>query len=312
MIVVTGGAGFIGRNLIAGLNKIKQTNILVVDNLKNGKKYKNLIGLNILDYIDKSTFIKYLFTNSHIKNIKTIFHEGACSNTCEWNGKYMMNNNYNYSTTLLHYCIQKSIPFIYASSASIYGNKMHSSHQTNQHEHPINIYSYSKYLFDQYVKKILPNTSSQVCGLRYFNVYGPYEHQKGNMASIILKLYKQIQNNQNPTLFFNSKKIKRDFIYIDDIIKINLWIWNKKISGIFDCGTGTSASFQYVADTVLNFLKKKHTIKYIPMPKNLKNHYQTFTKANLLQLKKAGYKHLFTNLNEGINKYLNWLTHQNI
>lgn len=310
MIIVTGGAGFIGRNLIAGLNKIQQTNILIVDDLKNGKKYENLIGLHFIDYIDKSCFIEKLCTGSYIKKIVSIFHEGACTNTCEWDGQYLINNNYLYSKRLLEYSLKKSIPFIYASSASIYGKNTKIFYKTYQ-EQPINMYSYSKYLFDKYVQKILPKIKSQVCGLRYFNVYGPYEAHKKNMASIIYNLYEQIINNQNPTLFTGSKQFNRDFIYIDDIVKINLWAWRNKISGIFDCGTGIATSFQSIADIVLDFFKKKITLKYIPFPENLKKHYQIFTKANLLQLQKSGYQFSFINLNTGIYQYLNWLSRYN-
>lgn len=305
MIIVTGGAGFIGRNLIARLNKIQKKNILVVDNLKNGIKYKNLIGLHISDYIDKSDFIHDLVNGSY-KQIEIIFHEGACSNTVEWNGRYMMRNNYQYSKKLLHYCIQHSIPFIYASSASVYGNNMHVVSKNNLSEEPINIYSYSKYLFDKHVQKILPTVTSQVCGLRYFNVYGPYESHKNNMASIIYNLYKQITNKNDPTLFIGSKKFKRDFIYIDDIIDINLWIWHHNVSGIFDCGTGISESFESIANIILKFFNK-NKIEYIPMPHSLRKHYQIFTKANLLQLKTIGYTNSFIDIHNGIHQYLTWL-----
>lgn len=306
MIIVTGGSGFIGRNLIAGLNKIQYTNILVVDNLQNGKKYENLIGLQILDYTDKSTFIKNLINGSYLNKIKVVFHQGACSDTCKWDGKYIMQNNYQYSKELLLYCTQNHVPFIYASSASVYGKTMNISYKQKQHEQPINIYSYAKYLFDQYVQRILPTITSQICGLRYFNVYGPYEAHKKNMASIIYNVYKQIINNKKPTLFIGSQDFKRDFIYVDDIININLWAWHNKISGIFDCGTGISRSFTSVVDIILNFFNKKN-IEYIPMPQNFKKHYQTFTKANLLQLKHTGYQTSFVNINDGIHKYLNWL-----
>lgn len=313
MIIVTGGAGFIGRNLIAGLNKIHQTDIVVVDNLKNGKKYENLVGLHISDYIDKSDFIKHLYTNtSYIKNIETVFHEGACSDTTEWNGKYLMHNNYQYSKELVTYCVQYSIPFIYASSAAVYGKNTDIFHKTNnKYEKPINIYGYSKFLFDQYIYKIMQQSTSQICGLRYFNVYGPYETHKKNMASIIFNIYNQITQKKNPTLFIGSKHFKRDFIYIDDIININLWIWLNNISGIFDCGTGIATSFESIANIILNFFNNKN-IQHIPMPSDLQKHYQTFTKANSLQLQKIGYPHKFTEINDGIHKYLNWLMYHNI
>lgn len=312
MIIVTGGAGFIGRNLIAGLNRIQQTDILVVDDLTNGIKYENLVGLRILDYVDKSNFIEKLSNNiSYIKNAQVMFHEGACSNTTEWDGKYMMHNNYQYSKELLMYCMRHSIPFIYASSASVYGTNTNFFHKNKyKHECPINIYSYSKFLFDQYVYRVISKSTSQICGLRYFNVYGPHETHKGNMASIIFNIYNQIRQKNLPKLFIGSKHFKRDFIYIDDIIDINLWIWMNNISGIFDCGTGIASSFTLIANIVLNFFNRK-TIQYIPMPFKLRKHYQIFTKANISQLKKIGYQHSFITIHEGIQKYLNWLIHQN-
>lgn len=309
MIIVTGGAGFIGCNLIKGLNRIQQKNILVVDNLKNGKKYVNLKNLHIFDYLDKNYFIKRLlnnFVNSYIKDIDVVFHEGACSSTTEWDGSYMMDNNYQYSKDLLCYCIKYNIPFIYASSAAVYGKDMSVLYKNHQYEHPINIYGYSKFLFDQYVRTILSKVTSQVCGLRYFNVYGPYESHKDKMASIIFCLYEQIMNNKYPTLFFGSKYFKRDFIYVDDIVDINIWVWNNNISGIFDCGTGIANSFEYIANIVLKFFNK-NLLKYMPMPHQLYKHYQTFTRANINQLKDIGYENLFINVKNGIYQYLSWL-----
>ncbi|CAD83282.1 ADP-L-Glycero-D-mannoheptose-6-epimerase [Candidatus Blochmanniella floridana] len=311
MIIVTGGAGFIGRNLIRRLNKIQRTDILVVDNLRNGKKYKNLVGLHISDYIDKHCFIKRLLNNSnYLKNIEVIFHEGACSNTYEWNGRYLMNNNYQYSKSLLNYSVENSIPFIYASSASVYGKNIYSSNTFDNNENPLNIYGYSKFLFDQYVRSVLTKVSSQVCGLRYFNVYGPYENHKGAMASIIFNIYQKIIHRKIPVLFIGSRDFKRDFIYIDDVVNINIWMWVNKISGIFDCGTGVSESFTLLADIVLKFLNYD-SIQYVPMPYKIRQHYQTFTKANISYLRNIGYDFSFIKLSEGIHRYLNWLIHNN-
>ncbi|AGC03873.1 ADP-L-glycero-D-manno-heptose-6-epimerase [Candidatus Blochmanniella chromaiodes str. 640] len=314
MIVVTGGAGFIGCNIIKALNKIAYKNILVVDNLKNGKKYNNLKSLYISDYMDKNCFIKNILNNpvnSYIKDIDVVFHEGACSSTTEWDGKYMMENNYQYSKDLLFYCLKNKIPFIYASSASVYGKDTRMLLHPQTYEQPMNIYSYSKFLFDQYVRTILPKVASQVCGLRYFNVYGPYEAHKGSMASIIFQLYQQITSKKHPTLFIGSKQLNRDFIYIEDIVDINLWAWNNKISGIFDCGTGKSKSFEFIANIVLSFFNQNITIKYISMPKKIRDHYQIFTQANISQLRTTGYCKEFTNLNQGICRYLNWLSYNN-
>lgn len=312
MIVVTGGAGFIGCNIIKALNKIAYTNILVVDNLKNGKKYENLKNLYISDYIDKNCFINELLSNPvnpYIKGIDVVFHEGACSSTTEWDGKYMMENNYQYSKDLLFYCIKNKIPFIYASSASVYGRDTRAllCSQTYK-EQPMNIYSYSKFLFDQYVRAILPKVVSQVCGLRYFNVYGPCEAHKGNMASIVFQLYRQIINEKSPILFAGSKELKRDFVYIDDIVDINIWAWNNNISGIFDCGTGKAESFEFIANNVLSFLNKNITIEYVSIPKKISDHYQIFTQADSSQLRKAGYCKEFININQGVCQYLNYLS----
>ncbi|URJ23910.1 ADP-glyceromanno-heptose 6-epimerase [Blochmannia endosymbiont of Camponotus sp.] len=315
MIVVTGGAGFIGCNIIKSLNKIAYKNILVVDNLKNGKKYNNLKNLYISDYIDKNCFINNILNNpvnSYIKDIAVVFHEGACSSTTEWDGKYMMENNYQYSKDLLFYCVKNKIPFIYASSASVYGKDTRVLLQSHTYEQPMNIYSYSKFLFDQYVRAILPKVASQVCGLRYFNVYGPCEAHKGSMASIIFQLYQQIISKKHPTLFIGSKQLKRDFIHIEDIVDINLWAWNNNISGIFDCGTGKSESFECIANIVLSFFDQNVTIKYISMPKQIRDHYQIFTQANISQLREAGYCKKFIDLNQGICRYLNWLSCNNV
>ncbi|ADV33981.1 ADP-L-glycero-D-manno-heptose-6-epimerase [Candidatus Blochmanniella vafra str. BVAF] len=312
MIIVTGGAGFVGRNIIKKLNEVEKKEILVVDNLSNGKKYRNLMNLDISDYLDKDYFINKLLDNpSYFKNIEVVFHEGACSNTREWNGKYLMKNNYEYSKLLLFYCIKYEIPFIYASSASVYGSNMcnvycRNNKIINSIENPVTMYGYSKFLFDRYVHNILPKVKSQVCGLRYFNIYGPHEFHKGRMASVILNIYKKVKNKESPILFVGSKNFKRDFVYIDDIVNVNLWIWYNKISGIFDCGTGHARSFEFVTSIVLNLLNY-NTIKYVTMPKEIQKYYQYFTKANISQLQGIGYENKFIDVNEGIYKYLNWL-----
>lgn len=310
MIIVTGGAGFIGCNLIRGLNNIQQSNILVVDNLKNGEKYINLTDLHILDFLDKNYFIQRLLNDcvdSYIKDIDVVFHEGACSSTIEWDGSYVMDNNYQYSKNLLHYCIKYNIPFIYASSAAVYGkDKNFFYNNTQRNEQPISMYGYSKYLFDRYVRTVLSRATSQICGLRYFNVYGPYESHKGDMASLVFRLYQQIMNDKYPTLFIGSKYFKRDFVYVEDIVDVNIWVWNRHISGVFDCGTGIAHSFEYISDIVLKFFNK-NLFKYIPMPDKLYKHYQTFTQANIDQLRHVGYEKSFMNLKNGIHKYLNWL-----
>lgn len=308
MIIVTGGAGFIGSNIVKALNKIGYNDILVVDNLKNGTKYVNLVDLNISDYMDKEDFITSIIDNDDFGGIEVVFHEGSCSSTTEWDGKYMMNNNYQYSKKLLQYCIKRTIPFLYASSAAIYGNRIEKFIEDQQYEQPLNVYSYSKFLFDQYVCALSQQAESQICGFRYFNVYGPREGHKGNMASIVFHLNNQINAGDNLKLFAGSKNFKRDFVYVDDVVAVNLWFWRNNISGIFNCGTGRAESFQAVADAVLEYYKKGQ-LEYIPFPKKLKGHYQIYTQADLTRLRASGYNKPFKPVSEGIAEYLSWLNH---
>lgn len=317
MIIVTGGAGFIGSNIVHGLNKMGYDNILVVDNLTNGIKFKNIADLNICDYRDKLAFIE------NIKNdtldiqepIEAIFHQGACSDTTEWNGAYMMRNNYEYSKILLHYCLNKKIPFIYASSAAVYGNST-AFQESPENEKPINVYGYSKLLFDQYVRLILPKASSQIIGLRYFNVYGPREQHKGKMASVVQHANGQVLQEDKIKLFAGCNNYKdgeqtRDFIFVEDVAKVNLWLWqNSHISGIYNLGTGKAESFNALARAVLAW-HKTGTIEYIPFPEILRNRYQSFTQADLTNLRKAGCNIDFHNIAAGVNKYLDIFNNSN-
>lgn len=306
MIIVTGGAGFIGSNIVKSLNDIGYQDILVVDNLKDGTKFANLVDLNIADYMDKEDFIISILSDEDFGDIDAVFHQGACSSTTEWDGKYMMDNNYQYSKDLLHYCLDRNTPFLYASSAATYGGRSDNFIEDRQYEQPLNVYGYSKFLFDQYVRKILPLADSQVCGFRYFNVYGPRESHKGSMASVAFHLNNQINNAEKPKLFVGSANFKRDFIYVGDVAAVNLWFWQKGISGIFNCGTGRAESFQAVADAVLTY-HKQELLDYIPFPDKLKGHYQAFTQADLNKLKAAGYNKPFKTVAEGVTEYLTWL-----
>ncbi|AHF73307.1 ADP-L-glycero-D-mannoheptose-6-epimerase [Candidatus Sodalis pierantonius str. SOPE] len=304
MIVVTGGAGFIGSNIVKALNQIGYNDILVVDNLKDGTKYANLVDLNITDYMDKEDFIASIVAG----DIDAVFHEGACSSTTEWDGKYMMDNNYQYSKELLHYCMERTIPFLYASSAATYGGRTENFIEDRQYEQPLNVYGYSKFLFDQYVRALLPQAESQICGFRYFNVYGPREGHKGGMASVAFHLNNQINAGENPKLFAGSEGFKRDFVYVGDVVAVNLWFWQNSVSGIFNCGTGRAESFQAVADAVLDY-HKKGQLEYIPFPEKLKGRYQAYTQADLTQLRAAGYQQPFKTVAEGVAEYLRWLNH---
>ncbi|WP_409160865.1 ADP-glyceromanno-heptose 6-epimerase [Pectobacterium sp. B2J-2] len=306
MIIVTGGAGFIGSNIVKSLNDIGYRDILVVDNLKDGTKFANLADLDIADYMDKEDFIASIVAGDDLGDIDAVFHEGACSSTTEWDGKYMMDNNYQYSKDVLHYCLDRSIPFLYASSAATYGGRNNNFIEERQYEQPLNVYGYSKFLFDQYVREILPEAESQICGFRYFNVYGPREGHKGSMASVAFHLNNQINQGENPKLFSGSENFKRDFIYVGDVAAVNLWFWQNGVSGIFNCGTGRAESFQAVADATLAF-HKKGSVEYIEFPEKLKGRYQAYTQADLTNLRAAGYDKPFKTVAEGVTEYMAWL-----
>lgn len=305
MIIVTGGAGMIGSNIVAALNSNGYRDILVVDNLTDGTKFANLADLDISDYMDKEDFIAGIVAGDDFGQVDVIFHQGACSSTTEWDGKYMMDNNYQYSKELLHYCLERGIPFLYASSAATYG-LTDKFIESREYENPLNVYGYSKFLFDQYVRQILPKVESQVCGFRYFNVYGPRENHKGSMASVAFHLNNQINNGEDPKLFAGSDEFKRDFIYVGDVADVNLWFWQHGVSGIFNCGTGCAESFQAVADAVVNY-HQKGKINYIPFPDKLKGRYQGFTQADTTQLRSVGYEKPFKNVAAGVSEYMQWL-----
>lgn len=307
MIIVTGGAGFIGSNIVKALNAVGRKDILVVDNLKNGEKFVNLVDLDITDYCDKEDFIASIIAGDEFgEQIDAVFHEGACSATTEWDGKYMMQNNYEYSKELLHYCLDRDIPFFYASSAATYGGRSDNFIEKREFEQPLNVYGYSKFLFDEYVRKLLPHATSPICGFKYFNVYGPREQHKGSMASVAFHLNTQILKGENPKLFEGSETFLRDFVYVEDVAKVNLWAWQNGVSGIFNLGTGKAESFRAVAQAVIDF-HQKGEIELIPFPEHLKSRYQTFTQADLTQLRAAGYTEPFKTVAEGTKAYMAWL-----
>lgn len=306
MIIVTGGAGMIGSNIVKALNETGRCDILVVDNLKDGTKFVNLVDLDIADYMDKEDFIASIMAGDDFGEIEAIFHQGACSSTTEWDGKYMMDNNYQYSKDILHFCLDRQIPFLYASSAATYGGRTQDFIEERQYEQPLNVYGYSKFLFDQYVREILPEADSQVCGFRYFNVYGPREGHKGSMASVALHLNNQIKSGENPKLFAGSEQFKRDFIYVGDVAAVNLWFWQNSVSGIFNCGTGRAETFQAVADAVVAY-HQAGSVDYIEFPEKLKGRYQEYTQADHTKLRAAGYNAPFKTVAEGVKEYMVWL-----
>ena len=316
MIIVTGAAGFIGSNLVRGLNSTGRSDIVVVDDLSDGTKFRNLVDCDFLDYLDKDEFMSLLSDNPGcLDDVKVVFHQGACSDTRERDGKYMLENNYAYSTRLLERCISGKIPFIYASSAAVYGVSRRFEEKP-ECEKPLNLYGYSKLLFDRYARRALRESDVQVAGLRYFNVYGPYEQHKGAMSSMAFQLNNQLIENGEVNLFkasgdYENGGQRRDFIYIDDVVDVNLWFMNnRRAKGIFNVGTGKSRSFNDVAGLIINWHNKGEIdkiINYVDFPEGLLPAYQSFTEANISALREVGYKADFTELEEGINQYLNWL-----
>lgn len=312
MIIVTGGAGFIGHNLVRKLNQAGYPDILVVDNLRKGDKFVNLVGLDIADYCDKDDFLEAVLQNkSFSQSIEAFFHQGACSVTTEWDGQFLMRNNYSYSKYLLHYCLERKIPFLYASSAAVYGNSR-CFKENKDYEVPLNVYGYSKFLFDQYVRIQMPQAESQIVGLRYFNVYGPGEQHKGQMASVISHLRNQLLEADEIRLFgeydgFAAGEQRRDFIHVDDVVAVNLWFWDHpKLSGIYNLGTGKSRCFNDLARAVLQYYGKGN-LKYVPFPDKLKLRYQSFTEADLDALRAAGCELEFRSLEQGVKEYLDSL-----
>lgn len=309
MFIVTGGAGFIGSNIVKALNARGETQILVVDDLEDGKKFLNLVDCQIADYMDMHDFLSKIENNFSFPKITAIFHEGACSSTTEWNGKFVMRVNYDYSKTLLDYCQTHKIPFLYASSAAVYGGS-DTFIEELVYEKPLNVYGYSKFLFDQWVRKHQTNFRSQVAGFRYFNVYGPNENHKGSMASVAWHFNNQIKDKGVCSLFEGSGGYKhggqlRDFIYVDDLVKCKLWFLDhSEKSAIVNLGTGRAQSFNEVAQAVIDW-HGKGNIEYIPFPEHLKGAYQSYTQADLTQLRALGYQESFVDVAGGVKAYLN-------
>ncbi len=312
MIIVTGGAGFIGSNLVRALNDAGRDDILVVDDLSDGTKFVNLVDCAIRDYMDKEEFLRRIEAGERLVGSNgALFHQGACSTTTEWDGRYMMNNNYEYSKRLLEYCVERSVPFLYASSAAVYGLQREFC-EDPANERPLNVYGYSKLLFDQYVRRILPLSKTQIAGFRYFNVYGPREQHKGSMASVAFHLYNQIRESGHVRLFegcdgYGDGEQRRDFIHVEDVCAVNLWFLEHPAqSGIFNLGTGRSRSFNEVARAVIDF-HGGGEIEYIPFPEQLRGRYQSYTEADVSALREAGYDRPFMDVREGVRSYLEWL-----
>jgi len=328
-ILITGGAGFIGSNILRALNRRDINDVVVVDNVGGTDKYKNLIDCNFDQYLDKEEFRSQLSCGVWDQRITYIFHQGACSDTMELDGNYMMSNNYRYSIDLFEFSKRLSVPFVYASSASVYGGGQVFAEDRNN-ESPLNVYGFSKYLFDQYVRQNIDDHSSQVVGLRYFNVYGPRESHKKRMASVAFHFFNQFRDRGALNLFegsggYTAGEQRRDFVFVDDVVATNLYFFdNPEQSGIFNCGTGRSQTFNEVAVATINAIRKRDNkspltltemkeeglILYVPFPDGLRERYQSFTEADLTQLRRSGCDVQMCDVNAGVDAYIDFLLEQ--
>lgn len=315
--VVTGAAGFIGSKIVEALNFAGVREIIAVDNLEQSEKIRNLARLEIADYLDQADFISRL--DSFDGAVEALLHQGACSDTMESDGRYMMENNYRYSKLLLDWCQDEEVPLLYASSASVYGAGPE-FREERACERPLNVYGYSKFLFDQVVRRTLPGKTAQIAGLRYFNVYGPNEAHKGRMASVAFHAYNQLVSQGSVKLFAGSGgyadgEQRRDFVHVDDVVDVNLWFLERRhVSGIYNCGTGRAQTFNELAAAVINAvqgtsfppgeLAARGLIEYIPFPPGLREKYQSFTEADLSRLRAAGYPGEFKSVEQGAAAYV--------
>ncbi len=312
MIVVTGGLGFIGSNLVHQLNARGRSDIVVVDDFTNGHKMANLRDATIVDYYDRHEFLgRFEQVARAGGGIETVYHLGACSDTTEWNGRAMMADNFSYSRDLLTLCETRNIPFIYASSAAVYGLSR-DCEESPRCEAPLNVYGYSKLAFDQHVRQRLGRSRSRIVGLRYFNVYGPREQHKARMASVAFHFNQQLQTTGVVKLFGASHGVgageqRRDFIHVDDVVDQTLWFGAAAdVSGIFNCGTGQAATFNDVANAVIAW-HGRGAIEYIPFPADLLGAYQAHTLALLARTRAAGYLRAQQPVTTGVRAYLDWL-----
>jgi ADP-L-glycero-D-manno-heptose 6-epimerase len=318
VIIVTGGAGFIGSNLIHQLNHAGEHNILLVDNFApapnlTGPKFLNLAGAEFADYMDKREF-RAALRDGQFENtkIRAILHQGACSNTLEDDGRYMMDNNFTYSKELLHFALDRKIPFVYASTAAVYGASTDFT-ESPINERPLNIYGYSKLVFDNYVRRHLPEMKSTIVGLRYFNVYGPREQHKGRMASVIHHFTRQLTDTGTICMFegsggYANGEQRRDFVFVKDLGRINMFFAGllpdspkRTTHAVVNAGTGEARTFNSVAQALMQG-HGAGKIDYIPFPGDLKNRYQHYTQADLAGLRAAGYTAPFTSLEDGVKQ----------
>ena len=321
--IVTGAAGFIGANLVKALNARGVTDIIAVDDLTEGDRFANLADCEIADYLDKDDLIELLDSGRLDGALEGVFHQGACSDTTERNGRYMMSNNYEYSKTLLEYCTEERLPYIYASSAAVYGART-GFRENPESEAPLNVYGYSKLLFDQFVRRHAANRSAQVVGLRYFNVYGDREQHKGRMSSVAYHFFHQYRATGTVKLFEGSGgyadgEQRRDFIAVEDVVKVNLFfLEHPAASGIYNVGTGAAQSFNDVAVSTINAcrtakgeaalsidaMRSQSMIRYVAFPEELKGRYQSYTQADISALRTAGYSAPFLTVEQGVKHYV--------
>ena len=322
MIVVTGAAGFVGSNIVRGLNRRGHTNILAVDDLTDGDKFVNLVSGQIADYMHKDDFRRGVLEGV-LPGVRAVFHQGACSDTTERNGQFMMDNNYRVSLELFEYCQSHKIPFIYASSAAVYGAGP-AYVEDIANERPLNVYGYSKFLFDQVVRARMRSLTAQVVGLRYFNVYGPQEQHKGRMASVAFHNMNQFLAEGHVRLFggwdgYADGGQLRDFVSVDDVVDVNLhFLEHSKVSGIFNCGTGRAQPFNDVASAVVNAMRgiqdkpalsleelvKQGLLRYVEFPQDLKGRYQSYTQADVSALRQAGFTAPMRDVQTGVAQYV--------
>ena len=325
--IVTGAAGFIGSNLVRALNDRGVHKIIAVDNLSHADKFRNLVDCDIADYLDKQEFIDRLRAGDFDGDVDAILHQGACSNTMETDGRYMMENNYRYSLEILDWCLDQEVQLLYASSAATYGGGG-IFREERLHEAPLNVYGYSKFLFDQVVRqRLAQKLSSQIVGFRYFNVYGPRESHKGRMASVAFHHFHQFCRDGKVKLFegcagYANGEQRRDFVHVGDVAGVNLYFLDHpEKSGIFNVGTGRAQTFNDLATATVNGcralsgeaalshgeLVRQGLIEYIPFPADLRGKYQSFTEADLSKLRRAGYEAPFASVEEGVRQYVEWL-----
>lgn len=319
--VVTGAAGFIGSNIVKGLNALGHDDVVAVDNLTKPGKFANLVDLRVSDYFDKSDFLHRL-ASGELGEVEAVFHEGACSDTMEHDGRYMMDNNYRWSKDLLDICLRRGTRLLYASSAAVYGASTNFA-VNPANEAPLNVYGYSKLLFDNVVRQQLSGSGIQVAGFRYFNVYGPRETHKDRMASVAFHHMNQLRAEGHVRLFgeydgYAPGQQSRDFVSVDDIVAVKLWfLQHPEVSGIFNLGTGRAEPFNAVATAVVDAERASRQepslplaaqieaglIRYIDFPDSLKGKYQSFTEADISGLREVGYDRQFATVAEGVRRY---------